>query len=136
MPVSYSVDHRRLRIHAVASGTLVIDDLSAFIAARVKDGVYDYDQLLDFSDAILDVASNDVLTMVRQARAHLAKKPIPFTAIVAKQGGATYGLARQLATLFDFEGASVHIADSVAAATAWLDEMRSLQRDGVIKGNT
>lgn len=135
MPISYSVDHRRLRIHAVASGALDIAHLAAYIAARVKDGVYDYDQLLDFSDATLDVASHDVLNRVRQARVHLAKKPIPYTAIVAKQGTATYGLARQLATLFDFEGASVHIADSLAAATAWLDEMRSEKQDGVTRGN-
>ena len=112
-----------------------VADLSAYIAARVKDGVYDYDQLLDLSDATLDIASQDVLNMVRQARHHLAKKPIPFTAIVAKQGTATYGLARQLSTLFDFDGASVHIADSVATATAWLDEMRSGTHGGVKKGN-
>jgi hypothetical protein len=113
-----------------------VADFAAYIAARVKDGVYDYDQLLDFSGATLDVASQDVLNMVRQARHHLAKKPIPFTAIVAKQGTATYGLARQLCTLFDFEGASVHIADSVEAATVWLDEMRSGTHGGVRNGRT
>jgi hypothetical protein len=136
VPVSYSVDHRRQRIHAVASGAVNVADFAAYIAARVKDGVYDYDQLLDFSGATLDVASQDVLNMVRQARHHLAKKPIPFTAIVAKQGTATYGLARQLCTLFDFEGASVHIADSVEAATVWLDEMRSGTHGGVRNGRT
>jgi hypothetical protein len=135
VPVKYSVDHRRQRIHAVASGAVNVADLSAYIAARVKDGVYDYDQLLDFSGGTLDVASQDVLKMVRQARVHLAKKPIPFTAIVAKQGTATYGLARQLSTLFDFDGASVHIADSVATATAWLDEMRTGIHGEVNRGN-
>jgi hypothetical protein len=136
VPVSYSVDHRRQRIHAVAFGAVNVAVFAAYIAARVKDGVYDYDQLLDFSGATLDVASQDVLNMVRQARHHLAKKPIPFTAIVAKQGTATYGLARQLCTLFDFEGASVHIADSVEAATVWLDEMRSGTHGGVRNGRT
>jgi hypothetical protein len=134
VPVSYSVDHRRQRILAVASGVVNVADLAAYIAARVKDGVYDYDQVLDFSDAMLDVASQDVLSMVRKARVHLAEKPIPFTAIVARQGTATYGLARQLATLFDFDGASVHIADSVATATAWLDEMRSGTHGEVKRG--
>ena len=133
MPVSYSVDHRRQRIHAVASGAVNLADLSAYIGARVKDGVYDYDQMLDISDASIDVASHDVLSMVRRARVNLAKKPIPFTAIVAKPGTATYGLARQLATLFDFDGASVHIADSVATAIAWLDEMRSGHPQGEAK---
>lgn len=112
-----------------------VADLSAYIAARIKDGVYDYDQLLDLSGATLDVASYDVLNRVRQARVHLAKKPIPYTAIVAQQGTVTYGLARQLSTLFDFEGASVHITNSVEAATAWLDEMRSETQDGVKNGN-
>ena len=134
MPVSYSVDHRRQRIHAVASGALTTAELSAYIAARVKDGVYDYDQLLDLTGALLDVASHEVLNMVRQARVHLAKKPIPFTAIVAKKGTATYGVARQLGTLFDFEGASVHITDDLDAAIAWLDEMRSGNHGGVTRG--
>ena len=133
MPVAYSVDHRRQRVHAVASGAVNLADLSAYIAARVKDGVYDYDQLLDVSNAAIDVPSHDILTMVRQARVHLATKPIPFTAIVATPGTAMYGLARQLATLFDFDGASVHIASSVEAAIAWLDEMRSGHPQGEVK---
>lgn len=128
LPVSYTVDHRRQRVHAVASGSLSIADLGTYIAARVKDGVYDYDQLIDLSEAALDVVSQDVLDLVRRARPHLHQKPIPFTVIVARQGTATYGQARQLSTLFDFDGASVHIAESVKAANAWLDEMRSGDR--------
>ena len=108
-------------------------DLSAYIASRVKDGVYDYDQLLDVSGAVLDVASNEVLNTVRRARVHLEKKPIPLTAIVATPGTATYGLARQLATLFDFDGASVHIASSIDEAKAWLDEMRSGKPQGSVQ---
>ena len=94
----------------------------------MKDGVYDYDQLMDLSEATMDVGSHEVLNLVRQARVNLAGKPIPFTAIVARPGSATYGLARQLATLFDFDGASVHIADSFEAARDWLDQMRSGER--------
>ena len=105
-------------------------DLAAYIAARVKDGVYDYDQLLDLSQASMDVVSGEVLKMVREARRHLADKPIPFTALVARPGTATYGLARQLATLFDFDGASVHVADSVEAASRWLDQVRSEEPEG------
>ena len=128
LSVTYTVDHRRQRVHAAASGSLSIADLGAYIAARVRDGVYDYDQLIDLSEATLEVVSQDVLQMVRQARPNLATKPIPFTAIVARQGTATYGLARQLSTLFDFDGASVHIAESLKEASAWLDQMRSGER--------
>ena len=125
MPISYSVDHRRQRIHAAASGALHVADLAAYIAARVKDGVYDYDQLIDLSAATLEVTSSEVLNTFRQAREHLHKKPIPFTAIVAHQGTATYGLARQLATLFDFEGASVYITETAESGSKWLDQMRT-----------
>ena len=120
----------------MASGAVNLADLSAYIAARVKDGVYDYDQLLDLSGAALDAGSHEVLSTVRQARVHLGKKPIPLTAIVAIPGTATYGLARQLATLFDFDGASVHITDSPEAAVAWLDEMRSGHPQGGVKRGT
>ena len=134
MPVSYTVDHRRQRVSAVASGQVNLADLAAFIAARVRDGVYDYDQLVDVSNASVDVASHDALNTLREARVHLAKRPMPFSAVVARPGTATYGLIRQLGTLLDFDGASVHIADSVDAAAAWLDEMRSGTPGGVKKG--
>jgi hypothetical protein len=127
LPVSYTVDHRRQRLHAVASGALSIADLGTYIASRVKDGVSDYDQLIDLSDATLEVVSQDVLNMVRQAQPNMHQKSTLFTAILARQGTATHGLARQLATLFDFDGA-VHIAESFNEATAWLDHMRSGER--------
>ena len=128
VPLTYSVDHRRQRVHAVASGDITLAAFATYIAARVKDGVYDYDQLIDLSEAAMDLESHDLLNLVRQARVNLARKPIPLTAIVARTGTATYGLARQLATLFDFDGASVYIAETVEDARAWLDQMRSGER--------
>lgn len=111
-------------MNAVGTGTVTVDDLAAYIAARVKDGVYDYHQLIDLSAAQLDAVPREVIAAVKQARTHLRQRPIPFTAVVATPGNATYGLARQLATLFGFEGATVQIFDSVAAANEWLDRMR------------
>ena len=130
MAFSYSVDHQRQRINAVGTGTVTVADLGTYIAARVKDGVYDYDQLIDLSHAELDVPPYDVIQVVKQARVHLSQKPIPFTALVARTGSATFGLTRQLATLFDFEGASVQVFDSTEAAHAWLDQMRSERVEG------
>ena len=125
MPFSYSVDHRRQRIHAIGTGTITIADWSAYVAARVRDGVYDYDQLMDITAAQLDVATPEVVRVIKQARTHLNKKPIPFTAIVATPGNVTYGLTRQLATLFDFEGAEVQVAATLDEGHAWLDQMRA-----------
>jgi len=123
VPFSYTVDHRRQRIHAVGAGRVGVTDLTAYIASRVKDGVYDYDQIIDLSSAQLDVAPHEVIHIVKQARVHLSSKPIPFTAVVAHPGSVTFGLTRQLGTLFDFEGATVHIVESVEAANAWIDQM-------------
>lgn len=117
-------------MHATGTGVVTVADLATYIASRVKDGVYDYDQLVDFSDAQLDAFPREVIDAVKEARVHLRDKPIPFTVIVARPGTATYGLARQLATLFGFEGATVHIADSVAAANEWLDRMRAERLKG------
>jgi hypothetical protein len=115
----------------VASGTgvVTIAELTAYIAARVKDGVYDYDQLVDFTDAELDVRASDVLYDVKQARVHLGKKAIPLTSIVAKPGTATFGLVRQLATLFNFEGATIQVCTSIEAAHAWMDKERADRRN-------
>jgi hypothetical protein len=125
LPIGYTVDHRRKRIHAAASGSVTIADLGAYIASRVRDGVYDYDQLVDLSGAQLDIATQDVLQLVRQSRGNLSEKPIPFTAIVAEQGSWTYGVVRQLSTLFGFDGASVHVVDTVDEGREWLDQMQA-----------
>ena len=125
MPVAYSVDHRRQRIHATGTGPVGVEDLANYIASRVRDGVYDYDQLIDLSTAQVDFASGEVMQVVRGARVHLSLKPIPFTAVVASAGSATYGVLRQLATLFSFEGASVQIVGSVDEGHHWLDQMQT-----------
>ena len=130
VPVSYTVDHHRQQVYAVGTGTLSVADLTTYIAARVKDGVYDYDQLIDLSGGQMDVTSHEVIRVVKQARVHLPQKRVPFTAIVARPGGATFGVIRQLATLFGFEGATVHVVDSLDAANAWLDQMTSERRQG------
>ena len=130
LPFTYSVDHQRQQIHAVGSGTLTVNDLAIYIAARVKDGVYDYDQVIELAGVQFDAAPREVIDAVKQARVHLRERPIPYTAIVAAPGNATYGLARQLATLFDFEGATVHIVDSVDEANAWLSRTRVERRLG------
>ena len=105
-------------------------DLTAYISSRVRDGVYDYDQIIDLTRAELDVAPHEVIHVVKLARVHLSSKPIPFTAVVALPGSATFGLTRQLGTLFDFEGATVQIVESVEAANAWIDQMRVERREG------
>lgn len=129
MPVSYSVDHRRQRIVASGTGAVTTAELTAYIAARVKDGVYDYDQLVDLTNAELDVRAHEVLQDVKDARVHLGKKEIPLTALVAKPGTATFGLMRQLATLFTFEGAKIQVCTSIEAAHAWVDRERAERRN-------
>ena len=130
VPFTYSVDHKRQQVHAIGSGTLTINDFATYIAARVKDGVYDYDQLLELSGGDFDVSPRELIDAVKRARVHLREKPIPYTAIVATPGNATYGLARQLATLFDFEGATVQIFHTVDAGNAWLSRMRTERQQG------
>ena len=130
LPFTYSVDHQRQQVNAAGTGTLTINDFTTYIAARVKDGVYDYDQVIDLSDAQLDTAPRELIDAVRKARVHLREKPIPYTAIVATPGNATYGLARQLATLFDFEGATVQLVSTVAEANDWLSRTRAERQHG------
>ena len=130
MPFTYTVDHQRQQVHAVGSGTLTVDDLAVYIAARVRDGVYDYDQLVELADAQFDASPREVIEAVKRARVNLRDRPIPYTAIVATPGNATYGIARQLATLFDFEGATVQIVDTVAAGNEWLSRTRAERQHG------
>ena len=130
MPFTYSVDHQRQQVNAAGTGTLTVNDFTTYIAARVKDGVYDYDQLIDLSAALVDTAPRELIDAVKKARVHLRERPIPYTAIVATPGNATYGLARQLATLFHFEGATVQIVNTVAEANDWLSKTRAERQQG------
>jgi len=130
LPFTYSVDHQRQQVNAAGTGALGVDDFTTYIAARVKDGVYDYDQLIDLSAAQLDTVPRELIDAVKKARVHLREKPIPYTAIVATPGNATYGLARQLATLFDFEGATVQIVNTVAEGNEWLSKTRAERQQG------
>ena len=117
-------------MNAAGTGALGVEDFMTYIAARVKDGVYDYDQLIDLSAAQLDTVPRELIDAVKKARVHLREKPIPYTAIVATPGNATYGLARQLATLFDFEGATVQIVSTVAEGNEWLSKTRAERQQG------
>jgi hypothetical protein len=130
LPFTYSVDHQRQQVNAAGTGTLTVNDFMTYIAARVKDGVYDYDQLIDLSAAVLDTSPRELIDAVKKARVHLRERPIPYTAIVATPGNATYGLARQLATLFHFEGATVQIVNTVAEANDWLSKARAERQQG------
>jgi hypothetical protein len=125
VPISYSVDRRLKRVRATGSGTIHVSDFAEYISARVRDGVYDYDQVIDLSAAHFDVAVHEVIQVIKQARVHLAGTSIPLTALVAHQGSLTYGLARQLAMLFEFEGATVNVAETVRAADEWIDHKRA-----------
>jgi hypothetical protein len=130
LPFTYTVDHQRQQVHAVGSGPLTVNDLAMYIAARVKDGVYDYDQLVELSGVQFDASPREVIDAVKRARVNLRDRPIPYTAIVATPGNATYGLARQLATLFDFEGATVQIVGTVAEGNDWLSRTRAERQHG------
>lgn len=130
LPIDYSVDHRQQRIKATAAGELNLADIESYITSRVRDGVYDYDQVVDLARAELRARAQDVVDVVNRARVHLSERPFPLTAIVATPGTGTYGVVRQLSTLFGFDGASIHVCDSTEDARAWLDEMRTNSAGG------
>ena len=121
MPFNLTVDHAKRRVTGVASGPITVADIALYVADRVRQGAYSYEQLIDMRDATIDLPPGDSLyARAMEARQQFSAGKIPRTAILATPGTANYGFARQLATQFSFANATVEVFPDQAAAEAWL----------------
>jgi hypothetical protein len=121
LPLTLSVDHAKRRVTGVASGPITVGDIALYVADRVRQGAYSYEQLIDMRAATIDLPPGDSLyARAMEARRQYRAGKIPRTAILATPGTANYGYARQLATQFGFANATVEVFSDQAAAETWL----------------
>lgn len=121
MPFVLTVDHSKKRVTGVASGSITVADIALYVADRVRQGAYSYEQLIDMRSASIDLAPGDSLfARAMEARQQFKAGKIPRTAILATPGTANYGFARQLATQLTFANATVEVFSDPAAAETWL----------------
>lgn len=122
MPIELTVEPDRGRVTGTGHGTITEEDLSDYVAARVRLGVYDLAQLIDLRDASFSIPADRGLheCLARARRAAGLTSRVPRTATVANAGTATYGFARQLAIRNSLAGNDFEVFESIADAEAWL----------------
>ena len=121
MPFTLTVDHVKRRVTGVASGVITVADIALYIAERVRQGVYSYAQLIDMRDATIELPPGEsVLARAMEARRESRAGEIPRTAILATEGTASFGFAKQLAVQLGFARATVEVFSSLADAETWL----------------
>ena len=121
MPFTLSVDHAKRRVTGIASGPITVGDIALYVADRVRQGVYSYEQLIDMRAATIDIPPGDSLfARAMETRRQFRAGEIPRTAILATPGTANYGYARQMATQLGFANATVEVFSDQAAAETWL----------------
>jgi hypothetical protein len=122
LPISFAVDHEKRRVSAVGAGTFTMEEMRTYIEERTRQGAYEYPQVLDMLNCIVDVPlSESMLARAQETRKELKTGPIPRTAIIAQPGTATYGFFRQLATQVSFVNASVQVFTTRDEAVTWLE---------------
>lgn len=130
MPITYTVDHRSMRVYAIATELISAEDIAHYIADRFRDGVQDYDQLVDFSAAMFAVDADTLVQTVQSTRRNLGAGPVVPTAIVAPEGLGAEATARALAAAFSSSGAKMRIFGTQLAAASWLDRLREPRSGG------
>lgn len=122
MPIDLTVEPDRQRVVAIGRGAITADDLTSYVAERVRLGVYDLPQLIDLRDSSFSIPAGRGLhdCLVRARRAAGITSQVPRTATVAKEGTATFGFARQLAITDGLAGHDFEVFESIADAERWL----------------
>ena len=121
MPFILYVDHANRRVMGIGSGNVTSTDFADYIRERVRDRIYGYPQVIDLRLAEVDLPAGQTLfAHAMEVRQETKAGPIPRTAIVAQQGTACFGHARQLATQMSFAKANVEVFTNLDDAETWL----------------
>jgi hypothetical protein len=121
LPFILHVDHASRRVMGIGSGTVTSTDFADYIRERVRNRIYSYPQVIDLRLADVDLPPGQTLFAHAMEVRHETKAgPIPRTAIIAQQGTASFGHARQLATQMSFARAMVEVFTNIDDAETWL----------------
>jgi hypothetical protein len=124
--LTWTIDHTARTIVATATGSLVRQDLDAYLAALVGQGAVGYRAIFDASRAHLDLRSGDLTTLSQLVR---ARKPEGFDGAVALVVDSD--VERELAGYFvdrTAESRLCRMFRSVAEARAWYAELDASAR--------
>lgn len=107
----------------MATGVVTLDDMRAYMAERMREGVYSYVQLVDAREATLSLPTDrNLFGTAQSVRRDLKASEMPRTALVATADTAMFGYLRQLAIQASLSvGAQIEVFAEMTDAEAWLD---------------
>lgn len=123
--LTYSIDHARCEIFAVAEGRITFEDIRRYLEEERAAGGLPCAELIDARKAVPDISAEDVRRVVALLEHHGRSGRLGPTAVVVATDFA-YGLIRMIEILVEHVCVIQPFRD-IDAAARWLLELR--QRD-------
>jgi hypothetical protein len=98
VPITFTVDHARREVHAVASGRVTFAEIEEYLLEQRDAGVVTYRELFDGRAGEVEFAAADTPRIVDLMRKLTKEGPVGAKAVVAANG-YTYGIARMIEML-------------------------------------
>jgi hypothetical protein len=118
VPITFTVDHARREVHAVASGRVTFAEIEEYILEQRDAGIVAYRELFDGRAGEVEFAAADTPRIVELMRKLTNEGPIGAKAVVAPDG-YTYGVARMIEMLAE-EFCEIKIFRDEDEARNWL----------------
>lgn len=126
MSFTFTSDAATRTLRSRATGRVNLADLLAFMEERVRQGLLDYDHLLDMRGVDIDLGYHEAGAFAAACRRLHATRSVGITAVVA-DSDVTYGVARMIEMLLEFDGIVVAVFREQDAADTWLRGCRSVR---------
>jgi hypothetical protein len=123
MPITYTLDRERKRMHTRAEGLLTLADLQEHLDVEGHDRAEGYPELFDARGASTDITPDDVRVLVERARRWQAEGRIVGPTAIVADNDVVFGMARMYAILCEFVEAPVEVFREVGPALAWLERV-------------
>ena len=121
MPISIDYDRKENVIYSKAEGEIKLDDIFSYFSAVANLGLEKgYRVLADYSDAILELSSEDIYEMAGR-RTMLPDTNEKISIAVFCKEDYVFGLGRMYEALIDKDKYNVMVFRSQEEAKKWLD---------------
>jgi hypothetical protein len=124
MPITYDVDHNLQRVHAVGTGEIRLEDMTAHVTALAGANLLGYAQLLDARGATLMLTAEETRRIVPLIARLREEHGQARTAFIA-DSDVSFGMARMYATLAADSDSGFMVYRSLQDGAAWLGWRRS-----------
>jgi hypothetical protein len=118
VPITFTVDHARREVHAVASGRVTFDEIEGHVLKQRDARVVSYRELFDGRLGEVEFAAADTPRIVELMRKLLKEGPIGAKAVIAPDG-YVFGVSRMIEMLAE-EFCEIKIFRDEDAARNWL----------------